>query len=318
MRALTLEKYGPVHSMKIQDLPVVEPKKGEVRIRVHASALNPSDFKVATGEVKFLHARNFPMVLGWDFSGVIEAVGEGTEFKVGDAVFGFLPYGPFNKRGAFAETLIASAAEIALKPASVSHFQAAAAATIGVTAIQGMRDQGKLSSGGRVLITGVSGGVGSIAISIAEKFGATSVAIGSGGGLTLAKQLGATEVVDRKKQDVFTTVKAPFDTIFDAAAGYRWNQWKGKLKPHGIYVTTLPAMSTFIDKLKSIGTPSGVSFVAVKSKPADLKLLASWLEAGMTVAIDSTIPVREITKSLMKLQRGEIVGRVVVDVTQGF
>jgi len=250
---------------------------------------------------------------------VIEAVGENTKFKIGDSVFGFLPYGPFNRRGSFAEVLIASADEIALKPAGVSHIQAAAAATPGLTAIQGMRDVGKLSSpGGRVLITGVSGGVGSVAISVAQRLGATSVAIGSGRGVELAKKLGASEVIDRKKQDVFTSAQGPFDLVFDAAAAYRWNQWKGKLKARGMYVTTLPSLSVLTDKLMSLTSPSGTWFVGIKSKPADLQLLASWLDSGLTVAIDSTIPLRDITKGLAQLKRGEVLGRIVVDVINGF
>src|SRR5277367_6094832 len=157
VRAIGLGEYGSHDRFLPITLPLPEPGRGEVRVRVHASALNPADYKVALGETKFLHARNFPMVLGYDFSGVVEALGEGTsDFKLGDAVFGFLPYGPFNRRGSFAETLIARASEIALKSENVSHLQAAVAATPGLTAVQGFRDMGRLpASGGTVLVTGV-------------------------------------------------------------------------------------------------------------------------------------------------------------------
>jgi NADPH:quinone reductase-like Zn-dependent oxidoreductase len=319
MRAMALKKYGPLEEMSKIDLPLPEPRKGEVRVRVHASALNPADYKVGLGEVKFMRARSFPMVLGNDFSGVIEAVGERSDWKIGESVFGFLPYGPFNRKGAFAETLIARTDQIALKPSGVSHIQAAAGATPGLTAIQGIRDAGKLlSSGGRVLITGVSGGVGSVAVSVAGKLGAVVVAIGSGRGIALAKQLGAGDVIDRKHQDVFASSGAPFDVIFDAAAAYRWRQWKGKIKSGGMYVTTLPSLPFLADKLRSVVAASGVAMMSVKSKPADLHLLGSWLESGLAITINSTIPVREVALGLARLKRGEVMGRVAVDVINGF
>jgi NADPH:quinone reductase-like Zn-dependent oxidoreductase len=319
MRAMALRKYGHLEDMEKIELPLPEPKKGEVRVRVHASALNPADYKVGLGQVKFLRARRFPMVLGNDFSGVIEAVGENSDWKIGESVFGFLPYGPFNRKGAFAETLIARTDEIASKPPGVSHIQAAAAATPGLTAIQGIRDAGKLSSsGGRVLITGVSGGVGSVAVSIAGKLGALVVAVGSGRGITLAKQLGASDMIDRKHQDVFASSGTPFDVVFDAAAAYRWKQWKGKLKSGGMYVTTLPSLPFLADKLRSVVAASGAAMVSVKSKPSDLRLLGSWLDSGLVITIDSIIPVREAAVGLAKLQRGEVTGRMVVDVINGF
>ena len=300
-------------------LPLPSPGAGEIRVRVHASALNPADNKVALGRLKFLHARNFPMILGYDFSGVIDAVGSDVAWKCGDAVFGFLPYGPFNRRGAFAESLIARGNEVARKPEGVSHAQAAAAATPALTALQAIRDLGRLpASGGRVLITGVSGGVGSTAISVARRLGATVVAVGSGSGLTLARKLNAVEVIDRKQQDVFGGSDGAYDVVFDAAAAYRWGQWKRKLKPGGVYVTTLPSLPYFIDRIKCMASPSKARFVNVKCRPADLDQVARWLEAGDQIAIDSTIPVREVATGLARIDRGEAVGRIVVDVQQGF
>ena len=111
MRAMTLKNYGAKDGYFLTDLQTPEPKQGEVRIKVHASAFGPADYKVSRGIVKFLHARNFPIVLGNDFSGVVDGTGPSEgRWKAGDNVFGFLPYGPSNKRGAFAEFMIARAA----------------------------------------------------------------------------------------------------------------------------------------------------------------------------------------------------------------
>src|SRR5580700_1866271 len=127
MRAICLTKYGSIDNFVKTDLPIPIPKRGQIRVKVHSSAVGPADFKVAMGLVKFLHGRKFPMTLGYDFSGIVDAVGEGQmRLKIGDAVFGFLPYGPGNNQGALAEFLIAPEDQVALKPPSISHEQAAA------------------------------------------------------------------------------------------------------------------------------------------------------------------------------------------------
>jgi len=319
IRAIALQQYGSLDGFTLIELPVPEPGKGEVRVRVHASAINPAEYKVALGELKFVHARNFPMVLGYDFSGVIEAVGEGAEWKVGDEVFGFLPYAPSNNRGAFAEALLAKTNEIALKPTGVSHIRAAAAATPALTALQAIRDIGKLpQAGGRVLVTGISGGVGSTAIGVILKLGAVPVGVGSGRGIELGKKLGASKVIDRQHQDIFKSSDGNFDVIFDAAAAYRWKQSKGALRSGGKYITTLPSVSLFTDKLKSLFTSTNAAFVGVKSRRDDLQLLGKWLESGLPITIDSTIPVRDVAKGIKKLRGGEVLGRIAVDVINGF
>lgn len=319
MHAIGLKQYGSLDGFAPIRLALPEPGKGEVRIRVHASAINPADYKVALGQLKFVHGRNFPMILGYDFSGVIDALGEGSEWRIGDAVFGFLPYAPYNNRGAFAEALIAKTNQIALKPFTVSHIQAAAAATPSLTALQAIRDIGKLPQlGGRVLVTGVSGGVGSTAIGVILKLGAVPVGVGSSRGIELAKKMGASKVIDRKHQDVFKSSEGNFDVIFDAAAAYSWSQWKGSLRSGGKYVTTLPSISMFTDKIKSLITSTGVAFVGVKSHQADLELLGKWLESGLSITIDSTIPVREVANGIKKLHHGQTLGRIAVEVINGF
>jgi NADPH:quinone reductase len=297
---------------------VPSPGPGEVRVRVMASALNPADYKVLLGTMKFIHARNRPLVVGYDFSGTVGAVGpSATDVSVGDDVFGFLPYSPGNKRGAFAESLVARCDEIALKPPRVSHEIAAAAATTGLTAIQGIRDLGRLPAhGGQVLVTGVSGGVGSISVGVAQKLNATVTAVGSGAGVELARRLGAIEVLDRTKQPLPGNFQEQFDVVFDPSAAYRWRRWRGVLKPGGAFVSTLPSLAFAADKVQSIFMGTRVHFVNVKSRPADLRLLGSWLEAGLEVPLASIIPVRDVAKGLAHLQKAG--GRISVRVADGF
>lgn len=160
--------------------------------------------------------------------------------------------------------------------------------------------------------------MGSTAIGVILKLEAVPVGVGSGRGIELAKKLGASKVIDRQHQDVFKTSEGNFDVIFDAAAAYRWSQWKGSLRSGGKYVTTLPSVPFFVDKIKSFIATTGVGFVGVKSRQADLQLLGKWLESGLTITIDSMIPVREIAKGIEKLHRGEVLGRLAVDVINGF
>jgi NADPH:quinone reductase-like Zn-dependent oxidoreductase len=322
MKAMAASTYGPLEGLRQMDLPLPTPGRGEVRVRVVASALNPADYKVLLGTMKFLHGRNRPLVVGYDFSGTVDAVGPGvTERSIGDEVFGFLPYGPFNKRGAFAEASLAKCDEIAVKPKGISHETAAASATTGLTAIQSMRDLGRLpASGGQVLVTGVSGGVGSIAVGIAQKLNASVTAVGSGAGLELARRLGAVKVLDRTKEDLPENAQSrldgQFDVVFDAAAAYRWRKWRGTLKTGGAFVTTLPSFTFAADKAASLFARTRVHFVNVKSRPADLELLAGWLEKGLEVPLAATIQVRDLAKGLAQLQKAG--GRISVRVADGF
>ncbi len=320
MHVIAAGKYGPLDQLKPMELPILEPARGEVRVRVVASALNTADYKAVLGIMKLVHARNFPLVVGYDFSGIIEKLGPDVKnLKIGDEVFGFLSYGPGNRQGAFAETLDAKVGELALKPSNVSHIKAAAAATPGLTAIQAIRDQGRLAGkGSRVLITGVSGGVGSLAVGIAQRLGASVTCVGSGRGLELARKSGAETTIDRKTKNIFSEARGPFDVIFDAAGKYRWSQWKASLKPGGVYVTTLPMLGYFIDAITSIFSRTRNRMVMVKSKTADLRLLGEWLAGGLEVTLDSTIPVRDVAKGLARLKNGEVVGRVAVDIPNKF
>jgi NADPH:quinone reductase-like Zn-dependent oxidoreductase len=315
MRALATDRYGELERLKVIEMPLPEPGEGEVRVRVRASALNPADYKVALGKVKFLHARNFPMVLGYDFSGTVQAVGRNvSQVGAGAEVFGFVPYSPTNRRGAFAEAVIARADQLAVKPQGVSHAQAAAAATPGATAIQSLRDLGRLREGMKVVVTGVSGGVGSIGVAIAKKLGGKVIAVGSGRGLQLAREMGADEVVDRKQSGAVGGLKGPYDVFFDAAAAYRWSHWRGRLSRGGTFITTLPSLSFVVDKLSSYLSNSRCAVAMVKSKPADLRLLGEWLSGGLTVAVDRTISLAEVPENLARLERSEVLGRVVVEI----
>ena len=168
MKAIAAPGYGPLERLAVMDVPLPIPGAGEVRVRVVASALNPADYKVVLGTLKFLHARNRPLIVGYDFSGTVDAVGSVGHAACRSATTSSAscPYGPGNRRGAFAESLIARSDEIALKPAGrLPRARRPPPRRRGSRRIQSIRESRAPARGGRPrsLVTGVSGGVGSIA-----------------------------------------------------------------------------------------------------------------------------------------------------------
>ncbi len=319
MKAMAVSGYGPLGRLRAVEVSEGTPGTGEVLVHVVASALNPADYKVITGTMTLLHGRTSPLIMGYDFSGTVKAVGTGVrQLAIGDDVFGCLPYGPFNSRGAFAESVIVRAVEVGVKPASVSHRAAAAAATAGLTGLQGIRTLGRLPPRGRLLVTGVSGGVGSLAVGIGVRLGGDVTAVGSGAGLEMARAMGASMVWDRTRADVTRAGAGAFDVVFDAAAAYRWRQWRHALRPGGAFVTTLPTTAFFVDKALSLLSRTRTHMVAVKSTTAALDEIGRWLVDGLAAPIDSVVAVRDVAAGLERLRAGHARGRIVVDVEGGF
>lgn len=317
--AMAVDRYGPLERLKPVHLPTPSPGAGQVLVRVHAAALNPADYLLILGKSKILHAHNFPLVVGYDFSGIVESVGASVaDRKIGDEVFGFLPYSLGNRQGTFAEMIVARTAEISAKPAGVSHIQAAAAATPASTALQSLRDLGHIKQGDRVLVTGVSGGVGSLGVWIAKKLGASVTAVGSGAGLDLARRLGADVTLDRIAGDPTASECGPFDIVFDASAAYQYKQWKSRLIPGGTFVTTLPSVSFVVDKLATLFSRTRVALVTVKPRQSDLQQIADWLAGGLEIPLDSVISVKDVAAGLARFRRGEVTGRIAVQVIGGF
>jgi alcohol dehydrogenase len=310
MKAIGVPAAGQLDALG--PLDVAEPS-GEVRVRVVCSAVNPADHKVLGGKLagRALHARTKPLVTGYDFAGVVEA--DVADLKAGDEVYGHLPYSAKNHQGAFCERIAVPRAEIAKKPAAVGADVAAASATPALTALQSLRDLGKLRTGGHVLVTGASGGVGSVAIGVARALGAKVTAVCSTHAVDFVKELGADEVVDRKVKDP-KTLEGPFDVVLDAAAAYSYAGFRRALAPGGGYVSTLPDAGWLGGKLMATFSSKHTHFVVVKSAREDLEQIAGWLTAGMKVPIDSRFPVTDLKAALARQASGEVRGRVVVDV----
>lgn len=319
MKAMAVTKRGSSSALMPMELPEPDTKAGQVRVRVHAASINPADAKVLGGDLtgRMLHASVSPLVPGYDFSGVIDQVGPDVEdLKVGDAVFGHLAYGPQNRQGTMAERVVVNAADVARKPVGVDHAVAAASATVGLTALQALRDLAKVQPGHEVLVLGAAGGVGSLAVGIAKRLGANVTAVCSDYALDFVRGLGADVVVDRKARDPLAHDHT-FDAIFDTTGLYPYRSCRKLLKPQGAFVTTLPSPAWALGKASALFGGPRCEMVIVRSRQADLEQLGRWVAEGLPVPIAERFPAREVSAAFERLAQGRLLGKVAVAVEGG-
>lgn len=317
MRAAILRQNGPTESIEVGQMAAPAHRRDEILVRVHGAAVNPADLKVCSGTdgAAFIHSKKFPMAIGYDFSGVVEKVGAAVSGRrVGDPVFGHLPYAMSTRQGSFADYVAVKPDEVGVKPDTLSHLDAAAAATAGCTALQALRDKGRLATGQRVLINGASGGVGSFAVQIARLLGAEVWATASAKKAEFVLSLGATEVIDYRIRAI-ASIDQTFDLVLDAASRSSYAEVEPLLARGGSYLTLLPSASLVSGMAKSVVARKRCTFVTVKSRAADLDQLGSWLAAGeLSASVHETFDLGAITDALAKLATGSVQGKVAVRV----
>ena len=232
MKAIRIHEYGGPEVLRYEDVEVPTPAAGELLIKVQAASVNPLDWKTREGYLKGLFPHTLPFILGWDASGVVEAVGSGvTKFKQGDEV-----YARTNRDGTYAEYAIVTETEAALKPKSVDHIKAAAIPLAALTAWQALFEKAQLAAGQRILIHGASGGVGSFAVQFAKWKGAQVIGTASAKNQALLRELGTNEPIDYGKTR-FDDVVRGVEVVFDAVGGdTQERSWK-VLNKGGILVS---------------------------------------------------------------------------------
>src|SRR5207249_3334416 len=235
MKAIVYCDYG-VANLKLEDVEKPVPNDDQILVKVHAVSVNPYDWHFIEGTPKFMRAmigglrKTKDTRLGVDFAGTVETVGKSvTQYKPGDEVFG-------GSTGAFAQYLCRRATgSVAPKPAGLTFEQAASMNIAGITALQGVRDKGKVQPGQKVLINGASGGVGTFAVQIAKSFGADVTGVCSSRNLDLVQSLGADHVIDYTKED-FTKSDQRYDVILDNVANHSLSECRHVLTPNGRFV----------------------------------------------------------------------------------
>ena len=318
MRAYATDHHGDIKDLSLRDdIAKPTPAPGELLVKVKAAAVNPADLKVLMGRDGggFLHASKFPLILGFDFSGVVVEVGAEVKGRaVGDAVFGFLPYARSTRGGTFAEYVAVGADTVGTKPKKISHEEAAAAATSTVTALQSLRDKGKLAAGQTVLINGASGGVGSYAVQIAKAMGAKVVATASAAKAEHVKSLGADRVIDYKTTPL-SQIEERFEVVFDVASNSSYGVCAALLKPSGTYVVLLPSAGLLVGMVRALFSSKRCKMVAVGPVSTDLDQLAAWFDEGKLKAIvDTSYPLEEVPKALERQRAGDVRGKIAITV----
>jgi NADPH:quinone reductase-like Zn-dependent oxidoreductase len=323
MQAFVYEEYGSPEVLELRDVEKPVPADDELLVRVHAASVNPFDWHMLTG-VPYIARMQAGLRgpkggrLGIDYSGTVEAVGAGvTQFEPGDEVFG-------GRDGAFGEYVTPrEAGAVARKPANVSFQQAAAVGIAGLTALQGLRDKGRLQPGEKVLINGASGGVGTWAVQLARWLGAEVTAVCSTRNVDAARQLGADRVIDYTQED-FTRSAGEHDLMLDIAGDRSWGECKRVLKEDGrLVLVGGPKANRWIGplghavgmRLASMrGSREAKPFLA-KMNGDDVRLFAELMAAGtITPVIERHYELREVPAALAYLGEGHARGKVVVSV----
>jgi len=324
MQAIVYRAYGGPEVLRLEAIDKLLPLDTQILVQVRAASANPLDWH-------YLHGTPYLMRLdggvrkphdpriGTDFAGVVAAVGTRvTEFKPGDEVFGV-------GIGTFGEYALAYERRIALKPAGLSFEQAAAIPIAAVTALQSLRDKGKLAAGQKVLINGSSGGVGTFAVQIAHLLGAKVTAVCSTRNVEMVRALGADHVIDYKRED-FTKGEARYDLIVDNVGIHPLSDMRRVLKPQGILVLVGgggPDAGNWIGPLArplkalvmSPFVEQEMSMLLADVTRKELTYLGGLVESGQVkVVIDRTYPLAEVAEAIRYLEDGRARGKVIINV----
>lgn len=309
MKAVVIDRYGSSEVLQEREVEKPSPQSDRVLVKVRSSSVNPVDWKIRQGDLQLLSAFRFPLRLGCDFAGVVEAVGsEVSQFQPGDEVYSFTnPIGG----GAYAEYVTVPASSLALKPHNMTFEEAAAVPVAGLTALQGLLDEGQLRPGQKVLINGASGGVGTFAVQIAKAMSAEVTGVCSSRNVELVRSLGADRIIDYTQQD-FTQEEVRYDLILDAVAKRSFPECEKILQPQGIYVSTLPAFENLGAMVQSFIFPGKkAKFILAKPIPRDLNALRELIEAEkVNSIIDRTFPLSEIVAAHTYSETGRTVGKI--------
>src|SRR5438105_8398435 len=325
MKAIVYHEFGGPEVLRLEEIDKPVPKDNQILVKVRALSVNPLDWHFLEGipylgrPMAFGLLRPTVTQIGVDYAGTVEAAGKDIkELKPGDEVYG-------NKFGAFAEYVVATDKAMVLKPATLTFEQAASLPVAALTALQALRDSGKIQPGQKVLINGASGGVGTFAVQIAKSFGAEVTGVCSGRNVELVRSLGADHVIDYTKDD-FTRRPERYDLILDNVGNQTLSGFRRVLNPKGKYVAvggggvndsrwTGPLVSALkMVVLKRFGSQE-MSMMLAEMSRKDLQALEDLIQSGkVKPVIDKTYPFNQLPEAMQYLEQGHARGKVVVTV----
>ncbi len=320
MKAIVRRHYGPPDVLRFTEVEKPAPKDNEVLIKLYAASVNPLDLFHLRGAplIRLIPGQRTPkhQVLGCDIAGRVEAIGAHVkQFQPGDEVFGVTGFAG----GGFAEYACAIEDKLALMPANSSFEDAAAVPIAAITALQGLRDKGRIQPGHKVLVDGASGGVGTFAVQIAKSFGAEVTAVCSTRNVDTARSIGADHVIDYTRED-FTQSGQRYDLIMGANAHHSIFDYRRALNPEGTYVIVGGVLAQIFlgmllaPLLSRIGRKKTCFFIA-NINQKDLVFLKELIEAGKVVPIiDRRYPLSGAAEALRYLEERHARGKVVLTV----
>jgi NADPH:quinone reductase-like Zn-dependent oxidoreductase len=322
MKAIVFRCYGSSAVLKLEDVEKPAPNENQVLVKVHAASVNALDWHFMRGQpyiMRMMAGVGVPKDprMGVDFAGTVEAVGSNVKrFKPGDEVFG-------GRNGAFAEYVtVREDRSIVLKPSNITFEQAASVPVAAVTALQALRDKGRVQPGQKVLINGATGGVGTFAVQIAKALGAEVTGVCSTRNVEMVRSLGADHVIDYSKED-FTKSGQSYDLIVDVVGSRSLSESRSVLKPKGIFVIVGgpsgdpwigPLAGPIKAKLMSPFVSQELIFFIAELNPEDLTLLRDLMQAGkVTPVIDKRYKLSEAPAAVAYLEEGHARGKVVIN-----
>jgi NADPH:quinone reductase-like Zn-dependent oxidoreductase len=322
MKAVVYRCYGSPDVLHLEDVEKPTPTDDQVLVKVHAASVNPYDWHFMRGSPYLMRLESGvgapdDIRMGVDFAGTVEAVGKNVDrFKPGDAVFG-------GRGGAFAEYVtVRGDRALAIKPANMTFAQAAAVPIAGITALQALRDKGKVKPGQKVLINGASGGVGTFAVQIAKSFGAEVTGVCSTRNVELVRSLGADHAIDYGKED-YTGSGKRYDLIIDNVGNHSPEANRRVLNPGGILVIVGgskgnwlgPFMNPMEAAILSLFVEQELVMLLAQMRQDDLEILGDLMQAGeVTPVIDRHYALSELAAAVRYLEEGHARGKVVIDI----
>lgn len=309
MKAVRIHTYGNTDVLHLEEVPIPAIASDEVLVKIHASSINPIDWKVREGYLQGMNLHHLPLTLGWDFSGEIVKVGNSVSFfKVGDEVY-CRP--ALENDGTYAEYIAVKACEVALKPATITHLQAASIPLAGITAWETLVTAAQIKHGQRVLIHAASGGVGTIAVQLAKAKGCHVIGTTSGVNVELVESLGADEVIDYKTTD-FSQVVSDVDVVLDTMGGTVQEKSFQVLKKGGILVSIVSNPDQGLAEKYGVKT----AFVFITPNAPVLKELRFLIDGGkIRPVIDRIFSLTEIKKAHEYSQAGRSKGKIVIEIS---
>jgi len=316
MKAIVYTKYGPHAVLHLEEVEKPTPKDSEILIKVHAASINSYDWRHLRPDPFFLRFMGGGLlkpkhrILGADMAGRVEAIGANVKgFKPGDDVVGDGGY------GGYAEYACVDENKFVPKPADLTFEDAAAMPMAALTALQGLRDKGRIQAGQKVLVNGASGGVGTFAVQIARSYGTEVTGVCRTAKMDLVRSIGADHVVDYTQEDV-TKKKERYDLIFDAAAFRSVLKYKRILSSGGIYVIAGGSMARIFQTIFVSKTGArNMKFIVASVKQEDLLSILELMKAGKVRSIvDKRFPLGETPEAFRYFEEGCTRGKVVITV----